>query len=408
MRTFIVSRTDKIGDFVVSIPAYATLKAMYPEDRVIALVSKHNKIIASNLKCVDDYICVDDYKSRRDLVKVIRSCSPDVFIALYSNHKVARLAFSSGAKDRIGPLSKLSSFLFYNKGIRQRRSACVKTEAEYNLDLIRSFDPKLFDSVGIHLETIHIPDREEVIMNKWLSREELHHKPFVILNPYTNGSNIYMSNHEYARIISGFLERCYAKIIDQHEASYDLSLNVIHERKHNANAEHILSDSRYQQAVEYQQLLETKVKDPYLEVSERTALFRHMVPEVVLLGIPSQQKYMEKLISHIDQRFKNHIHMFINHDNLLVAASLIKKCSLFLGPSTGTTHIAGNFKKKAIVFYGHKKSQSHNRWALYGDENEIPFSLSKDLADPHTGKIDKLPDSMFDVIVVSMVEGFYH
>lgn len=408
LKTFIVSRTDKIGDFVVSIPTFATLKAMYPDSKIIALVSKRNKILATNLNCIDDYICVDDYRSHSQLVAAIRAFKPQVFIALYSNMQVARLAFRSGAKIRIGPYSKFSSFIFYNQGLRQRRSLSTKSEAEYNLDLIRKLDPKLFDKVGIHFEQVKIPDHEEVLLNKWLDRAGLQRKPFIVINPFTGGSNVFMSAQDYARLICQILEKSYIRQLANQEyyipnQDHDGTQHVAPDL-----AEIELTPENLEKAKEFQKLLENKLQDPYLQPSEREPLYQHMVPDVVLLGIPSQQKEIEQLCSYIEPRFEKHVHMFINHDNLLVAASLIKKCRLFIGPSTGTTHLAGNYKKKAIVFYTNRRSQCHTRWNLFGDEHEIPFTIDANLASADNNKeIKRFPDSLFNVVLISAVDSIY-
>ena len=83
----------------------------------------------------------------------------DVFIALYNDSFVAKLARASKAKIKIGPLSKLSSFFTYNKGVWQKRSRSEKNEGKYNLDLIRQLDPNLLEK-EYELETkIYIEDK---------------------------------------------------------------------------------------------------------------------------------------------------------------------------------------------------------------------------------------------------------
>ena len=146
-RAILIARTDKIGDFVVSIPSYATAKAMYPQAKIIALVSRANRILAEHVAAIDECVCLDDFTDASGEVDVaaaaakLKSWQLDAFVALVSNNTISRLAVASGAAVRVGPRSKPLSFVHYNYGLRQKRSQCIKSEAAYNLELIAHLDP---------------------------------------------------------------------------------------------------------------------------------------------------------------------------------------------------------------------------------------------------------------------------
>ncbi len=141
IKNIVISRTDKIGDLVLSIPSFYMIKKMYPNAKLTVLVRNYNYDVVKNLSYIDEVIKIDDY-SEEELIRKIKLLKLDIFIALYSDKFVAKLAKKSGAKFRIGPLSKINSFFSYNKGVWQKRSKSVKNEAEYNLDLIRKIDKK--------------------------------------------------------------------------------------------------------------------------------------------------------------------------------------------------------------------------------------------------------------------------
>lgn len=120
-KNIIISRTDKIGDLVLSIPAISMVKKMYPESKLYVLVRRYNAEIVKGFPFIDGVISIDDYKEK-DLTAKIRQIKADVFIALYSDNQILKLVLKSGAKYRIGPLSKPLSWFIYNKGIRDRKS----------------------------------------------------------------------------------------------------------------------------------------------------------------------------------------------------------------------------------------------------------------------------------------------
>ncbi len=73
----------------------------------------------------------------------LASSNYDAAVLLFYDRRAARLIKSAGIPIRIGPLSKISSFYYLNRGVRQRRSRSLQNEAEYNLDLLRVLCPEV-------------------------------------------------------------------------------------------------------------------------------------------------------------------------------------------------------------------------------------------------------------------------
>ena len=48
IKRIIVSRTDKIGDLILSIPSFFMVKKMYPQAELVVLVRKYNYEIVKN------------------------------------------------------------------------------------------------------------------------------------------------------------------------------------------------------------------------------------------------------------------------------------------------------------------------------------------------------------------------
>ena len=114
IKRVIVSRTDKIGDLILSIPSFFMIKKMYPQAELVVLVRKYNYEIVKNLPYVDRIIKIDDY-THSELIEKIVYFKADIFIALYNDRFVSQLAKASKSKIKIGPLSKLYSFFAFNK-----------------------------------------------------------------------------------------------------------------------------------------------------------------------------------------------------------------------------------------------------------------------------------------------------
>ena len=199
IKRIIVSRTDKIGDLVLSIPSFYMLRKMYPKAEIVVLVRKYNYEIVENLPYIDRVIKIDDYR-QRELLEKIKHFKADVFIALYNDSYVAQLAKASKANWRIGPLSKLNSFFTYNKGVWQKRSKSVKNEAEYNLDLIKKLDPELFEE-NYEINTEIYLDKEHRKAVEIFRRENNIEGKILVVNPFMGGSAKNITDEQYAHLL---------------------------------------------------------------------------------------------------------------------------------------------------------------------------------------------------------------
>lgn len=134
----LITRHDKIGDFITSLPLFYVVKKSNPHAKIYALVSKVNLELAQQIDFIDEVILYDkDYFWTT--LKNIRAANINVSISAFIDTKLGWMLFLSGVKTRIAPATKLAQ-LFFNKTLKQRRSLVEKTEVEYNLDLAKLLD----------------------------------------------------------------------------------------------------------------------------------------------------------------------------------------------------------------------------------------------------------------------------
>ena len=137
----LITRHDKIGDFITSLPLFYVVKKSKPHAKIYALVSKVNLELAQQIDFIDEVILYD--KDRFWLtLRNIRAANISISISAFIDTKIGWMLFLSGIKTRIAPATKLAQ-LFFNKTLKQRRSLVEKTEVEYNLDLAKLLDKKI-------------------------------------------------------------------------------------------------------------------------------------------------------------------------------------------------------------------------------------------------------------------------
>ncbi len=296
-KNIIIARTDKIGDLVLSIPAISMVKKMYPESKLYVLARRYNAEIVKGFPFIDGVISIDVYNEEQ-LTAKIKQINADVFIALYSNSQILKLALKSGAKYRIGPLSKPFSWFVYNKGIRQHRSESVKNEAEYNLDLVRHMDKELFASQKITIDKIPYGKLNHNKIVSFLDANSIYN--YIVVHPFSGGSTKNFRIDEYIKLI-----------------------NKIHEQ---------WPDKK-----------------------------------VVISSSESDVNDAEYIVQHC-----SNIYVY-TAKSILELAALIDKCRLYIGASTGPSHIAGNLGKKCVCIYPAYKFLSHTRWGLYGNDTNTTY-----------------------------------
>ena len=143
----LVVRTDKLGDFITSLPAMYVLKHHNPQNKIIACVAPINKELALLCDFIDEVI-VDDALGIWSFVKKIRDVKIDVSITLYSNTRVAFAQFLAKIPKTIAPATKIAQ-IFYTHRVKQRRSEVKMAEFEYNLELTK----ELFRDINLEYKT---------------------------------------------------------------------------------------------------------------------------------------------------------------------------------------------------------------------------------------------------------------
>ena len=144
-----LTRTDNIGDLILTLPAVASLKRRYPDIFIGFLCSSYAAPVLLQNPAINKIIPVDDGFPFTTL-KVIREGNYHASLHFFIEPKGTILARMANIPRRIGPASKIWSVLLTDK-VSQNRSKVERHEAEYNLELARecgadglSFPPAIF------------------------------------------------------------------------------------------------------------------------------------------------------------------------------------------------------------------------------------------------------------------------
>jgi heptosyltransferase III len=307
--TFIINRTDAIGDLVLTLPVAKKLKDCFPNCSVVMIVSPRNKDIVEHCPYIDHYIEFTGgfFKTLKKL-KDISDSQSSIFIHYGGSQVPIIQSFLVGIKYRLGLKNKVFTGLL-NYGLRQSRSRSLMNETKYNLQVINCLTENEPDTqfelkdpiIKADLKPGHKESFQRLVENFKTNKADqfLSAKKKIIIHPGMTGHTLNWPVRNYARLIK--------KIIN---ADPDVMIGISYTKSDLVKLEAFFSQL---------ELDEIRLSDQIFEI------------EGEYWGISGYLK-------------------------------LLSLAGLFIGPSTGPTHLAAALGKTVLSFYSPIKTQSAVRW----------------------------------------------
>jgi len=200
-RKIIVSRTDKIGDVVLSLPTFKFLKTRLPSIELIAHVNHSTYPIVQSSPYVDSIIKLEENEPFHLTVTKFRGTSSDAILFLYPNANLSVASYISGIPVRAGTAYRWYSFL-YNVRVKEHRKKAIKSEAEYNLNIARALlnedqSTALPDDLKTNL--LRVDHAAEYRVNQFLFDKGVYH--FVAVHPGSRGSAVDWPPENFATFV---------------------------------------------------------------------------------------------------------------------------------------------------------------------------------------------------------------
>ncbi|MEJ6583374.1 MAG: glycosyltransferase family 9 protein [Crocinitomicaceae bacterium] len=140
----IISRTDSIGDVMLTLPMCAYLKEKFPTAEILFLGKGYTRAIVEAYSKVDEFIDWNDYVNQPKLegAQNFRALNADVIIHVFPNKEIASLAKKVRVGMRIGTSHRSYHLLTCTHRINFTRKKSDLHEAQLNFELLRPFGSK--------------------------------------------------------------------------------------------------------------------------------------------------------------------------------------------------------------------------------------------------------------------------
>ena len=206
----LVIRPDRLGDVILSTPVFEVIKRHYPKSHLTVLVKKEVIPILKGLPHIDHFMTFDPegkhlgLKGFFRLTTEIRRRHYKIAIVLQSHWKLAVALFLARIRYRVGPFSKFHSFLFYNRGMRQRRSQVEMHEADYNLQILRKIGIRIGSRT---IQTrIYLSDSIQKEVKDWMEQRGWNpRRNLIAVHPGMGGSALNWPESHYVDLIRGLI-----------------------------------------------------------------------------------------------------------------------------------------------------------------------------------------------------------
>lgn len=126
----LISRTDAIGDVVLTLPLASIIRQHFPEAHIGFLGKSYTEAVISCCSAVDEFVALPDFLND---CKVGRW---NTIIHVFPRKDIAQQAKRGGIRDRIGTASRLYNLITCNRLVRLSRKNSALHEAQLNTKLL--------------------------------------------------------------------------------------------------------------------------------------------------------------------------------------------------------------------------------------------------------------------------------
>lgn len=135
----IISRTDAIGDVILTLPLCGLIKKYNPQIQLIFLGRTYTQDVIACCEHVDDFINVDSLVSLPDVeaAQKLKEYNADAIIHVFPQKRIAALAKAAKINWRIGTTNRLHHWHTVNKFVALSRKKSTLHESQLNCKLLK-------------------------------------------------------------------------------------------------------------------------------------------------------------------------------------------------------------------------------------------------------------------------------
>jgi len=193
----IISRTDSIGDVILTLPLCVWLKKQFPQSELVFLGRTYTKDIIVCFDVVDTFLNFDDFSSLPTSERIAR-LRADCIIHVFPNREIAALSKKAKIPMRIGTAHRIFHLLTCNYRLNFSRKQSLLHESQLNFELLKPLgfnETPSFDFLFQSLNQFNFP-----IVSLPTEFSGIDFSNTIILHPKSQGSAVEWPLEKYIEL----------------------------------------------------------------------------------------------------------------------------------------------------------------------------------------------------------------
>ncbi len=135
-KRLVISRTDNLGDVILTLPLLGYLKSVTPDLKIFFIGKKYTQAIISRCVFVDQFLDREEVIQDVNILSMVRA---DTIIFIYPDQKLAEVASKAGIKHRVATAHRWYNWLYCNHLVGFTRVKSTLHESQLNFKLLKPF-----------------------------------------------------------------------------------------------------------------------------------------------------------------------------------------------------------------------------------------------------------------------------
>ena len=139
IRRLIISRTDGIGDVVLTLPLAGLMKKLHPGVEICFVGRSYTAPVIAACEHIDRFVNWDELSgyTSRERIDYFTALQADAIVHVFPNRELARIAYLSRIPLRVGTSHRFHHWLYCNRLVHVGRKKSPLHEAQLNARLFR-------------------------------------------------------------------------------------------------------------------------------------------------------------------------------------------------------------------------------------------------------------------------------
>ncbi|MCK9573950.1 MAG: glycosyltransferase family 9 protein [Candidatus Omnitrophica bacterium] len=209
IKNFFFIRSDRLGEFLLSLYAIKLVKFNYPDSKIYLLAKKDNVDLVMGIDFVDHFIeykndVFEGFSGAFNLSNILRKEKIDCVISLNPKKEFHLASLLAAVPLRLGYNRKWGFCL--NRKIEDKKHLVQKHEVEYNFDLVKLICKDIFTpSFDLTVDKLGTLNMLSGCLN--LSQK------YIVIHPFSSNPSKQIEIAYWTRLVSALKEKCAGDIV---------------------------------------------------------------------------------------------------------------------------------------------------------------------------------------------------